>query len=285
MTILVVEDNKVSSKIVLAHLKKAQYDTAVAHNGREAVECLEAIPDIRLVIADIMMPEMSGLDLLRKMHETPAWKDIPVIMCTSLADAEHVKMASRLGCRHYILKPFHGDVLLQKVTAALKHEEPVLKPMYEVKEQLDLDTGTYKEMAAAFRFVVDEQIAAVEGALETPDGGSAPVDLAKLAEGAAILGAERLLGVVNDELAAQDESTPAKTRNGEYRLLLRELRLLVEALPMAASPQEKAAPAFDATTEADRADKEATAPPSVDAQTAESEKAEPEQDNKGEPEP
>jgi PleD family two-component response regulator len=53
-----------------------------------------------------MMPEMDGLEFLKKIIEHSEWKNIPIIMCSSLANVETVKKAVDVGCKHYIIKPF-----------------------------------------------------------------------------------------------------------------------------------------------------------------------------------
>ena len=58
MSILIVEDDKISAKILEVNLKKWNYQTIMARNGKEALECLSRVPEIELVIADIMMPEI-----------------------------------------------------------------------------------------------------------------------------------------------------------------------------------------------------------------------------------
>jgi two-component system chemotaxis response regulator CheY len=56
------------------------------------------------------MPEMNGLELLNEIKKHPEWRNIPVIMCTSLSDIDTVKKAAKAGCRHYILKPINKTI-------------------------------------------------------------------------------------------------------------------------------------------------------------------------------
>ena len=93
----------------------------------EALECLQSTPDIQLVITDIVMPEMDGLELLRTMKEHAEWKEIPVIMSTVLADLETVKKAAGMGCRDYVAKPIHPAQLIQKVRQALGDRRVILQ--------------------------------------------------------------------------------------------------------------------------------------------------------------
>jgi CheY-like chemotaxis protein len=119
MTIMIAEDNRASAKILEISLRNDGYASFIARNGKEALECLQSMPDIELVITDIMMPEMDGLELLRTMKEHAEWKEIPVIMFTALADLETVKKAAGMGCREYLTKPIIPAQLIQKVRKAL----------------------------------------------------------------------------------------------------------------------------------------------------------------------
>jgi len=80
MSILIVEDNPVSMKILELNIKKHGYSTISAKNGREALECLGRHLDIQLVLTDIMMPEMDGLEMLCIMKQKPELRDLPVII-------------------------------------------------------------------------------------------------------------------------------------------------------------------------------------------------------------
>ncbi len=77
MSILIVEDCEMSGKILEANLEKLNYETIVARNGKEALECLSRVPEIQLVIMDIMMPGINGLELLAKVKRTPQLKRHP----------------------------------------------------------------------------------------------------------------------------------------------------------------------------------------------------------------
>lgn len=120
MSILIVEDDPVSSKILELTLRGHGYQTIAARTGKEALECLSSTPDIQLIISDIMMPEMNGFELLGKIRKHPEWKEIPVIMCTALADSKAVEKSVELGCRHYITKPINVGPMLRKVHEALR---------------------------------------------------------------------------------------------------------------------------------------------------------------------
>jgi two-component system chemotaxis response regulator CheY len=98
MSILIAEDNAVTSKLMQLNLEKLGYASIFAKNGSEALEKLKASDDIRLVITDILMPDMDGLTLFQAIKSTPLFQNIPVIICSSLSDAPSIKKAASLGC-------------------------------------------------------------------------------------------------------------------------------------------------------------------------------------------
>ena len=114
MSILIAEDNDVTSQLMQLNLEKLGYASIVAKNGSEAIEKLKASNDIRLVITDILMPDMDGLTLFQAIKSTPSFQNTPVIICSSLSDAPSIKKAASLGCKHYLLKPFSLKNLKEK---------------------------------------------------------------------------------------------------------------------------------------------------------------------------
>jgi len=215
MSILIVEDNPINAKILEINLQKNAYQTILAQNAKEALEQLISTPQIQLIISDIMMPEMDGLEFLEKIKEHSEWKNIPIIMCSSLADIETVKKAVNAGCKHYIIKPFKKEHLLAKVRETLEHKKPVLKDKSEI--------------ARTFASMIDGRIALLEKRIkgETEEGKS--LGLLELLESAVYLGAERIRNLL-EELTTKVGKAEEEMRDSEYPLLLRELKILRDAL-------------------------------------------------------
>ena len=236
MSILIVEDNPVNARILEINLKKNSYQTILATAAKEALEYLTSMPEIQLVITDIMMPVMNGLEFLNEMKERPEWKDIPVIMCSSLADSETVKKAIKAGCRHYLIKPINKEHLLQKVREALEHEKPVLRDKREVISQLGIDDETYQEIVSTFTDQVSDKIAQLEKRIGGETVPEISIGLLELLENATYFGAERIR-ILLEELSSESEEIENETRNSEYPLLLRELKKLQHVLT-ALSPKE-----------------------------------------------
>jgi two-component system chemotaxis response regulator CheY len=113
--ILVVDDFSTMRRIVRNILKQLGFENVdEAEHGAEAFERIEK-GGIEFVITDWNMPVMDGLGLLRKVRETPAFKDLPILMVTAEAEKEKVVTAIQAGVNNYIVKPFTADVLKEKM--------------------------------------------------------------------------------------------------------------------------------------------------------------------------
>lgn len=128
--ILVVEDEESLADSVRYNLEREGYAVSVATDGRRALERFRADPPA-LVILDLMLPEVSGLDLCRMMR---AESDVPIIMVTA-KDSEADKVTGlELGADDYVTKPFSMRELVSRVRANLRRTKPqaVAEPVDEV---------------------------------------------------------------------------------------------------------------------------------------------------------
>jgi len=230
MSILIVEDNPINAKLLEVNLQKNAYQTILAQSAKEALEHLTSTPQIQLIISDIMMPEMDGLELINKIKEQTEWKNIPIIMCSSLADMETVKKAVDAGCKHYIIKPFKKEHLLAKVRETLENEKPVLKDKNEIKTQLGLDEETYQEVARTFASMINDKIALLEKRIKGETEAGKSLDLLGLLESSVYLGAERIRNFL-EELTEKTGKSEKEMKNSEYSSLLKEMKILQDALP------------------------------------------------------
>jgi CheY-like chemotaxis protein len=122
-TILIVDDDPVTQRVLQHYLERVEYRTLTASNGREAVE-LAARERPQLIILDVMMPEVGGLTALRQLKELEATKDIPVIIVTVQAAPLTQLEAESSGAGSFITKPFSPAQLLSEIRRLLPVEEP-----------------------------------------------------------------------------------------------------------------------------------------------------------------
>ncbi len=110
--ILVVEDNQVNQKVVTAVLRKRGFAIELVNNGAEALEALERLGSVDLVIMDVQMPVMDGLEATRRIRENPKWKDLPILAMTAHAMSGDREKCLDAGMTGYISKPVHPSNLL-----------------------------------------------------------------------------------------------------------------------------------------------------------------------------
>lgn len=110
--VLLVDDSATALMIEQMLLSR-KYDIVVARDGREAVEkAVAERPD--LILMDVMMPNMNGLEATRAIRGLPEIKDIPIIIVTTRGENENVEAGFASGCNDYVTKPINGLELLTK---------------------------------------------------------------------------------------------------------------------------------------------------------------------------
>jgi two-component system alkaline phosphatase synthesis response regulator PhoP/two-component system response regulator VicR len=113
-TILAVDDERSIVRLVQVNLERQGYNVLTAADGREALDQIaKHRPD--MVICDVMMPYMDGLEVLRHLRQDPATRELPVIMLTARAQDQDVFVAYRGGATCYLTKPFNPPELISFV--------------------------------------------------------------------------------------------------------------------------------------------------------------------------
>ena len=102
--------------ILTKTLKELGYEVREAANGREALEVIEAEKTaVTLVLVDWNMPEVNGLDLLKRLRQDPALSSLAVVMVTTETELEQMARALEAGANEYVMKPFTKDILVEKL--------------------------------------------------------------------------------------------------------------------------------------------------------------------------
>ncbi len=151
--ILVVDDERSMRELLAIVLRREGYEVLLAENGREAVEALEREP-VDLLISDIKMPDMSGVDVLRAAKRVD--RDVLGIMITAFASTETAVEAMRLGACDYLSKPFDIDLLKMKVrekieNRQLRQENVLLKRTLGLSHQFSNIIGRSEAMLEVFK--------------------------------------------------------------------------------------------------------------------------------------
>ncbi len=117
--ILVVDDEAYIVELVKFNLEKEGYEVVVAHDGLIALDMVrEELPD--LIILDIMIPHMDGLEVCRLLKQDQAYKTIPIIMLTAKGEELDTILGLEMGADDYIKKPFSPREMLARVNARLR---------------------------------------------------------------------------------------------------------------------------------------------------------------------
>jgi diguanylate cyclase (GGDEF)-like protein len=117
--IVVADDEPVNRALLQRRLEKGGYKVFLAENGREAIELTQNILP-NLVILDVMMPVMDGLEACRRIKESPLTNDIPVIFLSARDETEIKVNGLTLGANDYIIKPFKAEELMARVDVAIR---------------------------------------------------------------------------------------------------------------------------------------------------------------------
>ena len=120
--IVVADDDLDILDIVVFKLNQAGFDTVAVTDGLAALAAINAEPT-RLAILDIMMPGLSGLDVLRNLRASEATRDLNVILLTARARESDVDVGFSVGANDYVVKPFSPRELLHRVNAVLARSD------------------------------------------------------------------------------------------------------------------------------------------------------------------
>jgi len=120
LKLLVVDDSSTMRRIIKNTLARLGYkDILEGEDGLQGWAAMDANPDIEMLITDWNMPEMNGLELVKKVRADARFKDLPIIMVTTEGGKAEVITALKAGVNNYIVKPFTPQVLKEKLGAVM----------------------------------------------------------------------------------------------------------------------------------------------------------------------
>jgi two-component system chemotaxis response regulator CheY len=120
LKLLVVDDSSTMRRIIKNTLARLGYkDVLEGADGVEGWNALDSNPDVEMLITDWNMPEMNGLELVKKVRADDRFTDLPIIMVTTEGGKAEVITALKAGVNNYIVKPFTPQVLKEKLGAVM----------------------------------------------------------------------------------------------------------------------------------------------------------------------
>lgn len=125
LNVLIVDDSAAIRKILVRVLSQTDLPIKNLHEANDGLEALKILEDneVSLVLSDINMPNVDGLELLTRIRATPKWKQLPVVMITTEGSQAKVMEAVQLGAKGYVRKPFTAEQIKEKVLACLNSGE------------------------------------------------------------------------------------------------------------------------------------------------------------------
>ncbi len=125
LNVLIVDDSAAIRKILVRVLSQTDLPIKQVHEASDGSEALKIVAanDVSLILSDINMPNVDGLELLTQLRDSPKWKDLSVVMITTEGSQAKVMEAVQLGAKGYVRKPFTADQIKEKVLACLKPAE------------------------------------------------------------------------------------------------------------------------------------------------------------------
>lgn len=121
-TILVVDDSSTVRKFVSVSLSMQGFQVVTACDGMDALEKLPT-QKIDLVITDLNMPNMDGFELIKSLRESPAYKELPIVILTSLSDSLSKERSVELGVHSFLRKPFSLEKVQYEVAKYISWTE------------------------------------------------------------------------------------------------------------------------------------------------------------------
>lgn len=143
--VMVVEDEADLAELLVYNLRRAGYEAELARDGQSGLRRItELVPD--LVVLDVMLPQLSGLQVARQVRTNPRTADIPIIMLTAKAEEMDQVAGLQVGADDYVTKPFSVKVLLARIEAMLRRSRGAADAPGDVLEFKDLrvDLATHE---------------------------------------------------------------------------------------------------------------------------------------------
>lgn len=121
--ILVVEDNEHVSYMLSFLLRRAGYDVIAVSNGRDAQSAIENIEPVDVILLDLMLPYISGYQLIEEIRGNPDWVRVPIVVLSGKVLEEDIVQALDLGANDYVTKPFRPEELLARIRRIVADHE------------------------------------------------------------------------------------------------------------------------------------------------------------------
>ena len=144
--IAIVDDEPDIVELIALHLNKAGFRTAGFFDGRSFLDALDkSLPD--LVLLDLMLPDIEGLEVCKLLRQKPDWASVPVIMVTAKGEESDKILGLELGADDYVTKPFSAKELVARVKSVLRRQrEPAAANRLDIDGRLIIDRDRHETL-------------------------------------------------------------------------------------------------------------------------------------------
>lgn len=149
--IFIVEDEEDIQELISYNLVKNSFSVKTFGNGEDFLSYLES-DACDLILLDLMLPGMDGLEICKKLKKTPGTENIPVIMLTAKGEESDILTGLELGADDYIIKPFSPKILVARVKAVLRRKEQIT----EIKKE-NVTAGGIQIVPGRFEVIVNNE--------------------------------------------------------------------------------------------------------------------------------
>ena len=123
---LVVEDNEHVLYMLEFILRRAGYDVIPVNNGRDAQTTIENLPPVDVIVLDLMLPYVSGFQLIADVRDDPEWQHVPIVVVSGKVLEDDIVKALDLGANDYVTKPFRPEELLARLRRVVADHEKLV---------------------------------------------------------------------------------------------------------------------------------------------------------------
>lgn len=155
--VLLVDDEAANRTLLVRQLERAGYEVTEAASGAAALSAVQA-GNFDLVLLDVMMPEMDGLETLTALRRTHSMTDLPIVMATALAGTDDVVVALAAGANDYVTKPFDMDVVTARVRTQLDLRDAA-QEVERLAQQLEIRNAFLRQTFG--RYISDDVVASL----------------------------------------------------------------------------------------------------------------------------
>lgn len=194
---LLVEDDQTSRRLIRALLPKELNMTITeAEDGQAALSLMEKPPYPDIIVCDVLMPNMDGLEFIARLRDLPRFSNIPVVMISANAFKDNVSKAATLKVTRFLRKPLERKDLADAIEAALKDVSSTESTLFKAQQRLCLDDKAYFELSTGFSRAISESITFVRSSISRDRWQAATVRINALSGSIQMVGDERLSVVI-----------------------------------------------------------------------------------------